>query len=127
MSTKRLEEYKKDIYRCIHCKACKFSFSGTPDKKDELEGTEAPFVSHLVELRDRLVRPSIDLEEIEERHRAVAELVDDPSLLQRLQAALEGLPDLQRLAARVERLLRLLQTGSRAGCGAGQDEEGPPC
>jgi sec-independent protein translocase protein TatC len=26
------------------------------DKKDELEGTEAPFVSHLVELRDRLVR-----------------------------------------------------------------------
>ena len=24
------------------------------DKKDELEGTEAPFVSHLVELRDRL-------------------------------------------------------------------------
>jgi heterodisulfide reductase subunit D len=32
-STKRLEEYKKDIYRCIHCKACKFSYSGTPDKK----------------------------------------------------------------------------------------------
>jgi sec-independent protein translocase protein TatC len=26
------------------------------DKKDELEGTEAPFVSHLIELRDRLVR-----------------------------------------------------------------------
>ena len=25
-------------------------------KKDELEGTEAPFVSHLVELRDRLIR-----------------------------------------------------------------------
>lgn len=33
MSVKRLEEYKKDIYRCIHCKACKFSYSGTPDKK----------------------------------------------------------------------------------------------
>ena len=28
-------------------------------KKDELEGTEAPFVSHLVELRDRLVRATI--------------------------------------------------------------------
>ena len=26
--------------------------AGTPDKKDELEGTEAPFVSHLTELRD---------------------------------------------------------------------------
>jgi sec-independent protein translocase protein TatC len=26
------------------------------DKKDDLEGTEAPFVSHLVELRDRLIR-----------------------------------------------------------------------
>ena len=29
------------------------------DKKDELEGTEAPFVSHLVELRDRLIRAVI--------------------------------------------------------------------
>lgn len=26
------------------------------DKKDELAGTEAPFVSHLIELRDRLIR-----------------------------------------------------------------------
>ncbi len=26
------------------------------DQRDELEGTEAPFVSHLIELRDRLVR-----------------------------------------------------------------------
>ena len=30
-----------------------------PEKKDELEGTEAPFVSHLVELRDRLIRAVI--------------------------------------------------------------------
>ena len=31
-----------------------------PDKpRDELEGTEAPFVSHLVELRDRLIRALI--------------------------------------------------------------------
>jgi sec-independent protein translocase protein TatC len=29
------------------------------DKRDELEGTEAPFVSHLVELRDRLIRAVI--------------------------------------------------------------------
>ena len=27
-----------------------------PPEKDELEGTEAPFVSHLIELRDRLIR-----------------------------------------------------------------------
>jgi len=29
------------------------------DKRDELEGTEQPFVSHLIELRDRLVRALI--------------------------------------------------------------------
>jgi sec-independent protein translocase protein TatC len=28
----------------------------SPDSKDELAGTEAPFVSHLIELRDRLIR-----------------------------------------------------------------------
>jgi sec-independent protein translocase protein TatC len=31
----------------------------TPPDKDELEGTEAPFVSHLIELRDRLIRALI--------------------------------------------------------------------
>ncbi len=31
----------------------------TDDSKDELAGTEAPFVSHLIELRDRLIRASI--------------------------------------------------------------------
>jgi sec-independent protein translocase protein TatC len=30
--------------------------SATPNKEDELAGTEQPFVSHLVELRDRLIR-----------------------------------------------------------------------
>jgi len=30
--------------------------SATPPERDELEGTEQPFVSHLVELRDRLIR-----------------------------------------------------------------------
>ena len=33
--------------------------SGKPDEPDELAGTEQPFVSHLIELRDRLVRASI--------------------------------------------------------------------
>jgi sec-independent protein translocase protein TatC len=33
--------------------------SATPDPQDELAGTEAPFVSHLVELRDRLIRAVI--------------------------------------------------------------------
>jgi sec-independent protein translocase protein TatC len=33
--------------------------SGGAEPKDELEGTEAPFVSHLIELRDRLIRAVI--------------------------------------------------------------------
>jgi sec-independent protein translocase protein TatC len=33
--------------------------ASTPPEKDELEGTEAPFVSHLVELRERLIRSLI--------------------------------------------------------------------
>ncbi len=33
--------------------------SGTNDPDDELAGTEQPFVSHLVELRDRLIRVAI--------------------------------------------------------------------
>jgi DNA mismatch repair protein MutS len=52
-------------------------------------------------LSDWIVRPSIDLEEIGERHRAVSELVDGTKLLQDLRSAFEDLPDLERLAARV--------------------------
>jgi sec-independent protein translocase protein TatC len=33
--------------------------TGKPDEPDELAGTEQPFVSHLIELRDRLVRAAI--------------------------------------------------------------------
>jgi sec-independent protein translocase protein TatC len=33
--------------------------SGKPDEPDELAGTEQPFVSHLIELRDRMVRAFI--------------------------------------------------------------------
>ncbi|MHA1729887.1 MAG: (Fe-S)-binding protein [Promethearchaeota archaeon] len=29
----RLQELKTDIYRCIHCKACKFAYSGDPSRK----------------------------------------------------------------------------------------------
>ncbi|MBC8056543.1 MAG: twin-arginine translocase subunit TatC [Rhizobiales bacterium] len=32
---------------------------GNGDKPDEMEGTEQPFVSHLIELRDRLIRASL--------------------------------------------------------------------
>jgi len=52
-------------------------------------------------LRDWLVRPSIDLEEIEERHRAVAELVDDSRTTTEMRDCLAAFPDLERLAARV--------------------------
>ena len=52
-------------------------------------------------LRDWLVRPSGELETISERHRSVAELVDDPELLTDLRDTLDGLPDLERLAGRV--------------------------
>ncbi len=51
-------------------------------------------------LGDWLTRPSIDTEVIAGRHRAVAELVEEPELLEALRSALDGLPDLERLAAR---------------------------
>ncbi len=68
-------------------------------------------------LRDRLVRPAVDLDEIEERHRAVAELVDDRELLENVRGALDGIPDLARLAGRLglvlatPRELQALRTG----------------
>jgi DNA mismatch repair protein MutS len=52
-------------------------------------------------LRDWLVRPSVELETIGERHHSVAELTDDSTLLHSLRSTLEGIPDLERLAARV--------------------------
>lgn len=52
-------------------------------------------------LRDFLVKPSIDLEEIEERHRAVAEMVEDPRSSDDLRTCLAQIPDLERLSARV--------------------------
>ncbi|MHA1785373.1 MAG: (Fe-S)-binding protein [Candidatus Helarchaeota archaeon] len=29
----RLDELKEELYRCIHCRACRFSYSGEPDRK----------------------------------------------------------------------------------------------
>ena len=29
----RLKELAPDIYKCIHCKACRFSYSGEPDRE----------------------------------------------------------------------------------------------
>jgi DNA mismatch repair protein MutS len=52
-------------------------------------------------LRDWIVRPSVDLEVMTSRHRAVAEMVDDPDLEAGVRASLQHLPDLERLAARV--------------------------
>jgi heterodisulfide reductase subunit D len=38
----RLEELKKDIFKCIHCKACRFAYSGEPDREGigEYEGKQ---------------------------------------------------------------------------------------
>ena len=66
---------------------------------DILDHTRTRMGARLI--RDYLVRPSIDLEEIGERQRAVAELHDNPDLLDGLRSAFENLPDLERLAARV--------------------------
>jgi DNA mismatch repair protein MutS len=52
-------------------------------------------------LRDWITVPSVDLEEIGERQRAVAELVEDPDLMVALSSAIDGLPDLERLAGRI--------------------------
>ncbi len=71
-------------------------------------------------LHDWLTRPSVDLDVISERHRAVAELVDEPPLLTSLQEALGALPDLARLAARVglEQATPLELAALRAGLDA---------
>ncbi|MCP4901064.1 MAG: DNA mismatch repair protein MutS [bacterium] len=52
-------------------------------------------------LTDWLLRPSIDPETIRDRHRGVAELVDDPGMLETLRNELSKQADLERLAARV--------------------------
>jgi DNA mismatch repair protein MutS len=52
-------------------------------------------------LRDWVVRPSTDLDIIANRHRAVAELVEDARLFDELRSALAPIPDLERLAGRI--------------------------
>jgi DNA mismatch repair protein MutS len=80
-----------------------------------LDHTETRMGSRL--LRNWLLRPCVDLEIIGDRHRSVAELADDPSLLDEIRDLLEHLPDLERLAARVgmslvtPRELQMLRSG----------------
>ena len=58
--------------------------STSSDKKDELEGTEAPFVSHLVELRDRLESTlALQGESARPNARAVAKLTADIAAVNR--------------------------------------------
>jgi len=52
-------------------------------------------------LRDWLVRPSVDVEEIEQRQQAVAEFLDDWESTREIREVLRSLPDLERLASRV--------------------------
>jgi DNA mismatch repair protein MutS len=64
-----------------------------------LDHTQTRMGSRL--LRDWIIRPSINIDVIGDRHRAVAELVEDPELLDEIRQALDSLPDLARLAARI--------------------------
>ena len=52
-------------------------------------------------LRDWLLRPPYDVDVIADRHRSVAELVDDPETLGELRDVLDDMPDLERLSARM--------------------------
>jgi DNA mismatch repair protein MutS len=52
-------------------------------------------------LRDWLLRPAAELATIDARHRAVATLCADRRLAQEIAAALEGVQDVPRLAARI--------------------------
>jgi len=66
---------------------------------DVLDRTETPMGRRL--LRRRLLEPLVDPEEIRARLAAVGELHDDRSVRRELRAALAGIGDLERLAARV--------------------------
>src|SRR5581483_11534944 len=52
-------------------------------------------------LRQRLLRPSLDLEEIESRHEALGELLEQTILRSELRKQLNGILDLERLLAKV--------------------------
>ncbi len=53
------------------------------------------------QLRDWILRPSLDLDRIEARHAGVGEFTDNPRLLTECRNGLKNLPDLERLAARI--------------------------
>jgi len=66
---------------------------------DVLDRTQTPMGRRL--LRRRLLQPLVDRTEIQARLDAVGELHDDPSVRREVRAALAGIGDLERLAARV--------------------------
>ncbi|MEM7204589.1 MAG: DNA mismatch repair protein MutS [Planctomycetota bacterium] len=72
--------------------------NGTP-LLDVLDRTHTPMGARL--LRDWVIAPLVDVEAIQRRQAAVAELFDGPALVRDLQARLEQILDLQRLNARV--------------------------
>ncbi|MBX3475473.1 MAG: DNA mismatch repair protein MutS [Planctomycetes bacterium] len=66
---------------------------------DALDRTQTPMGAR--ELRNWLTGPLTDPRKITQRHAAVAELVHTPRRLAILREALEGLPDLERLAGKL--------------------------
>jgi DNA mismatch repair protein MutS len=63
-----------------------------------LDRTKTPMGARL--LRQWLLRPLLDVEQIARRHDAVGELVDQPAVRAALRARLHGMGDLERLTSR---------------------------
>lgn len=66
---------------------------------DIIDKTTSPMGGRL--LRTYLALPLLDKAVIGKRHDAVAELLEEPDLMDALKVALEGMPDIERLCSRV--------------------------
>ena len=66
---------------------------------DIIDKTTSPMGGRL--LRTYLALPLLDKAVIGKRHDAVAELLEEPDLMDALKEALEGMPDIERLCSRV--------------------------
>ena len=66
---------------------------------DIIDKTTSPMGGRL--LRTYLALPLLDKAVIGKRHEAVAELLEEPDLMEALKEALEGMPDIERLSSRV--------------------------
>lgn len=78
------------------------SSPGGPTLLEVLDRTQTPMGARL--LRSWLVSPLMDLSELTVRQRAVERLHDDSGLSGSLRLALEDIPDLERLIARLSQL-----------------------